>query len=157
PALPAWNPKILSSGTYLYADRYGTQISRDVLDQQRVLFYREGTAATVAVIEGRNRFLRINGKTDAGDSPDNLTERLLAHVPLLPHPAPRSALVVGLGSGITLGAALRHPVERVDVVEIAPEVVEAAQYFAEASERALDDPRTHLRVLDARTWLLAAD
>src|SRR5262245_63600026 len=109
----------------MYADRYSEGGFERTLDQLRVLFYREGATATVAVIEGHYRFLRINGKTDAGDSPDNLTERLLAHVPLLLHPRPRTVLVIGLGTGITLGSSLRHPVERADTVEISPEVVEA--------------------------------
>lgn len=155
--LPGWNPKSLSSGVYLYADQYGGGRFERVLEQQRVLFYREGATATVAVIEGRYRFLRVNGKTDAGDSPDNLTQRLLAHVPLLLHPAPRSVLVVGLGTGITLGTALLYPIEQADAVEISPEVVDASRFFTEASGRALEDPRARLYVLDARTWLQATD
>jgi spermidine synthase len=153
--LPAWSAKALSSGVYVYADRYSTYGFERLLEPQRVLFYREGATATVAVMEGRYRFLRINGKTDAGDSPDNLTQRLLAHVPLLLHPDPRSVLVVGLGTGMTLGTALLYPIEHADVVEIAPEVVEASQFFTEASGRPLDDARARLRVLDARTWLMA--
>ena len=154
-ALPAWSAKAMSSGVYVYADRYAAGGFERLLEQQRVLFYREGATATVAVIEGRYRFLRINGKTDAGDSPDNLTQRLLAHVPLLLHPAPRSVLVVGLGTGITLGTALLHPIEHSDIVEISPEVVEASRFFAEANGRALDDGRVRLWLLDARTWLMA--
>jgi spermidine synthase len=156
-ALPAWNAKLLSSGVYLYADRYAGGQFRELIDQQHLLFYREGATATVAVIEGRYRFLRINGKTDAGDSPDNLTQRLLAHIPLLVHPDPHSVLIVGLGTGVTLGAALLYPIEHADVVEIAPEVVEASRFFEAANGHALEDRRVRLRILDARTWLLAAD
>src|SRR2546427_3542513 len=32
-------------------------------------------------------------------SPDNVTQRLLAHVPLLLHPEPHSVVVVGMGTG----------------------------------------------------------
>ena len=154
-ALPAWSVKALSSGVYVYADRYAAGGFERLLEPQRVLFYREGATATVAVMEGRYRFLRVNGKTDAGDSPDNLTQRLLAHVPLLLHPEPRSVLVVGLGTGITLGTALMHPIDRADSIEISPEVVEASRFFAEANGRALEDRRARLWLLDARTWLMA--
>ena len=65
-----------------------------------------------------------------------LTQRLLAHVPLLLHPAPRAAAILGLGSGVTLGSALRHPIERADVLEISPEVVEASRFF---------EPENHAR------------
>jgi spermidine synthase len=155
--LPGWNVKALSSGAYLYPQQYlGYGFDR-LIDQQRVIFYREGATATVAVMEAKYRFLRINGKTDAGDSPDNLTERLLAHVPLLLHPEPRSVLVIGLGTGVTLGSALLHPIERADAVEISQEVVDASQFFTEANLQALDDRRTRLHVLDARTWLMAME
>ena len=78
---------------------------------------------------------------DASNGADMLTQKLLAHVPLLLHPNPRRAAIVGLGSGITLGAALRHDVEAVDVLEISPEVVEASSFFAAEHGGALDDPR----------------
>jgi spermidine synthase/Tfp pilus assembly protein PilF len=153
--LPGWNARALASGVYMYADRYGGGQFEQLVNGERLLFYREGATATVAVMAGRYRFLRINGKTDAGDSPDNLTERLLAHVPLLLHRDPHSVLVVGLGTGITLGAALLHPIDQVDVIEVSPEVVEASRFFSEANGGALNDLRARLRILDARTWLAA--
>ena len=47
-----------------------------------------------------------------------LTQRLLAHLPLLLHPRSSRVAILGLGSGVTLGAALKHPVQSVDVIEI---------------------------------------
>ena len=82
---------------------------------------------------------------------DMLTQKLLAHLPLLLHPNPRQVGIVGLGSGVTLASALVHPVVSVDVVEISPEVVEASAYFADVNRRALDDPRTRLVRGDGRT------
>jgi Tfp pilus assembly protein PilF len=111
--------------------------------------------ATVSVFQGQYLFMRVNGKTDAGDSPDNLTQRLLAHVPLLLHRDPHDVLIIGLGSGITLGSALRHPIARADTVEISAEVVEASRFFRQANGNALADPRSHLWLLDGRTWLTA--
>jgi spermidine synthase len=58
--------------------------------------------------------------------------------------------VIGLGSGVTAGAVLRHPVTALDVVEIAPEVVAASAFFAAEHGGALDDRRTRLLVTDAR-------
>jgi spermidine synthase len=83
-----------------------------------------------------------------------LTQRLLAHVPLLLHPDPKRVAILGLGSGVTLGSALTHPLERADVLEISPEVVEAARYFDDENDLALEDPRTRLIVGDGRTHLV---
>jgi spermidine synthase len=83
-----------------------------------------------------------------------LTQRMLAHVPLLLHPAPKQAAILGLGSGVTLGSALTHPLERAVVLEISPEVVQASAHFERENHRALADPRTRLIVGDGRTHLL---
>jgi spermidine synthase len=155
--LPGWDARLLNSGVYVYAPEYerlseGGRLS-DSLQRFTLLYYREGVSATVSVFRGQYLFMRVNGKTDAGDSPDNLTQRLLAHVPLLLHSAPKDVLVIGLGSGVTLGSALQHRIDRADIVEISPEVVDAARFFQEANRNALLDPRSHLMLLDGRTWL----
>ncbi len=80
-----------------------------------------------------------------------LTQKLLAHLPLLLHPNPRQVGIVGLGSGVTLASALVHPVVSVDVVELSPEVVEASTYFEDVNRRALADARTRLVRGDGRT------
>ena len=116
------------------------------------MYYREGATGTVSVKELTGaRSLSIDGKVDASTARDMLTQKLLAHLPLLLHPNPRQVGIVGLGSGVTLASALVHPVVSVDVVEISPEVVEASAYFADVNRRALDDPRTRLVRGDGRT------
>jgi hypothetical protein len=120
----------------------------------RLLYYREGAMGTVSVkaLTG-DRSLAIDGKVDASTARDMLTQKALAHLPLLLHPNPRTAAVVGLGSGVTLGAALVHPLESADVVEISPEVVAASRFFDAENRRALDDPRAHLVAGDGRSHL----
>ena len=120
-----------------------------------LLYYREGASATVSVkrLTGTTT-LAVDGKTDASNRGDMLTQKLVAHLPLLLHDNPRDVGIIGLGSGVTLGAALRHPIARADVVEISPEVVEASSFFAAENHDALDDPRTHLIVGDGRSHLL---
>ena len=72
--------------------------------------YREGSTGTVAVRRLAGTIsLAIDGKVDASNAGDMLTQRLLAHVPLLLHPNPQRAAIIGLGSGVTLGSALTHP------------------------------------------------
>jgi spermidine synthase len=62
--------------------------------------------------------------------------------------------ILGLGSGVTLGAALRHHVTQADVLEISPEVVEASRFFASENHQALADPRTRLIVGDGRLHMM---
>ena len=154
-ALPAWSPELLSSGAYKYAATMTGDALELSLAAGRLLYFRDGASVTVAVRDAAGTTsLAIDGKVDASNAGDMLTQRLLAHVPLLLHPAPRQAAILGLGSGVTLGSALRHPLERVDVLEISPEVVEASRFFEPENSRALADPRTRLIVGDGRTHLL---
>ncbi len=110
--------------------------------------------------DGRESLLlRVNGKTDATSVGDLATQVLLAHLPMLMKPEAPDVLVVGLGSGVTVGSALRHPdVKRVDVVEISPEVIEATRkHFGPVNNHALDDARTHLTLEDAKSFLQTTD
>ncbi len=156
--LPSWDPRLLSSGAYKYAPALRGPDLETSLTAGELVYYREGSTATVAVRElAGTTALSIDGKVDASDAGDMLTQRLLAHVPLLLHPNPRSAAILGLGSGVTLGSALTHGLERATVLEISPEVVEASRFFDAENHRALADPRTRLIVGDGRTHLLLSD
>jgi spermidine synthase len=160
--VPAWNAGVMTAGAAVYARQYqrfaGQGGVARVAAESQLLFYRDGLTATVSVHrEGATTFLRVNGKTDASNGVDMHMQLMLAHLPLLQHPDARSVLVIGLGSGVTVGAAVAHVVERVDVVEIEPAVVEAAAFFSRENREALKDPRVHLTIGDARNILLASD
>jgi spermidine synthase len=153
---PPWDRELLASGAYLYAPFVPRDLDLEtLLKAGTLLYYREGAAATVSVkrLTGTTT-LAVDGKTDASNRGDMLTQKLVAHLPLLLHDAPRTVGIIGLGSGVTLGAALQHPITRADVVEISPEVVEASQYFAAENQNALADARTRLIVGDGRSHLL---
>ena len=81
-----------------------------------------------------------------------------AHVPLLLHPRPADVLFMGLGTGLTAAGALPHPeVERAVVVELVPEVVDAARLLEGANRGVVDHPKVEVRVGDARHFLHATD
>ncbi len=154
--IPRWDVERLSAGLYKYAPYYADVDADIIAHRGDLLFYKEGALATVAVRRvGDEHQLSLDGKVDASDGgADMLTQKLLAHLPLLLADRPRRACVIGLGSGVTAGAALRHPLERVDIVELSPEVVQAARFFEHVNDRVLDNPRARLILGDGRTFLL---
>ncbi len=161
--VPAWDPAVMAAGAAVYPRQYQRfagqgGVARAMADS-RLLFYHDGLTATVSVHrEGPTTFLRVNGKTDASNGLDMHMQLMLGHLPLLARPHARTALVIGLGSGVTAGAAAGHAgVERVDVVEIEPAVLTAAGFFARENRGALTDPRVRVIVGDARNVLLAVD
>lgn len=153
--VPHWDRALLSSGAYKYAPAMRGSDLRTSLTAGDLLSYREGSTGTVAVRRLTGTVsLAIDGKVDASNSGDMLTQRMLAHVPLLLHPDPKRAAIIGLGSGVTLGSALTHPITEATVLEISPEVVAASSFFEEENHRALGDSRTRLIVGDGRTHLM---
>ena len=153
---PAWDRELLASGAYLYAPFVPKDLNLEtLLKAGTLLYYREGASSTVSVkrLTGTTT-LAVDGKTDASNRGDMLTQKLVAHLPLLLHDNPREVGIIGLGSGVTLGAALRHPIQRAEVIEISREVVEASQFFLAENGHALADPRTRLVVGDGRSHML---
>jgi spermidine synthase len=149
-----WNPALLSSGVYRFASSSQADDVESTLAAGEVLFYKEDMAATVAVRRlGGATSLVIDGKPDASTAGDMLTQKLLAHVPLLVHQSPARVGIIGLGSGVTAGAALVHPIARLDVVEISPAVVEAAALFRAHNRDPLADSRARLILADGRSHI----
>jgi spermidine synthase len=65
--------------------------------------------------------------------------------------------LLGIGTGITAGAALLHPVEQIVALEIVPEVAMAArQEFADVNSRVMDDPRVRVVIDDGRNYLASS-
>ena len=160
--LPAWDVALLNSAPYLYAGQYqsaarlaGKGVAHAMGQDRRLLYAEEGMTATVTVWDLRGeRFMRVNGKVVASSQGKDLrSHSLLAHLPLLLHEDPQQVLIIGLGCGISLGAAQRHPVTAIDCVELSPEVVEATELFSEVNQDALADPRTRVIVGDGRNHL----
>jgi spermidine synthase len=71
-------------------------------------------------------------------------------IPYLVHPKPRTALIVGAGSGNDAAGALRHGVERVTAVEIDPAIIAMGRRYH--PERPYDSPRIRLVNDDARSF-----
>lgn len=129
------------------------------------LVYQEASAGgDVAVItQGarRNPFRRlyIQGVSNSGDSlPSIRYMRLQALLPLLIHRGePRSALVIGLGTGITAGSLLQYPgLETRVCAELLPAVVRAASHFS-GNFAAPSNPALEIRLADGRRELARSD
>ena len=159
--MPRWDPARLSSGPFIEAIRHpGKALSPESEPANGKLVYqRHGVSCTVSVRRYPNgeRVIFVNGKPDASSSADLPNQLMAAHIPLLLHAAPRSVLVVGLASGISLGAAGTYPLDRIDCAEIEPAMVEACRFFDAENRAILDDPRVEILVEDGRNHLALTD
>lgn len=162
---PAWHPLSFTYGTFRARKQPPASYAkyRERVESRTMRFYREDQGTTVAVMEGIDSDLKkpqlslvVDGKADATSLGDMPTQMLLAHLPLIIKPGAREVFVVGLGSGVTAGATLRHPVERVDCAEISQSVADAAETYGEVNGRPWTDPRFRLTIDDGRTVLAAS-
>lgn len=154
-ALPEWNRAWLAGGIYKYARGVDVEEMAIGLRGGRLEYYKEGAAGTVSVkTVGGTRSLAIDGKVDASNGGDMLAQRLLGLLPTLAHGNPRSVLVIGLGSGVTAGAVIAsQTIDRLDIAEISPEVIEASSLFERENGDVLRAPGVRLLVGDGRTHM----
>lgn len=124
-------------------------------DGGKVVSHIEGVMASVSVIEDASGVatLHINNRQQEGSSATLLADARQALLPLLLHPAPKRALFLGLGTGLTASSATIQPGLQVDAVELVPEVIGAASYFAGSYAAAADLSRLHMMSADARRFV----
>ena len=124
-------------------------------EESVVVWEEDGRESAVALRDAGGFSFSINGKTDGHARLDAATQVMSPLVGSFLHPAPRRALVIGLGTGSSAGWLAAVPeVERVDVVELEPAVVRVARDCAPVNHGALDNPRLHLTLGDGREYLL---
>lgn len=130
------------------------RFEKNVQETHRLLMYEEGPTATVTV---RNDWeiisLAINGRTNASDKEDMPTQVMLGQLPLLLAPRIDNGLIVGFGSGVTVGAMLQSPIKQLECVELEPSVIRAGDYFNHVNNEPRRDPRLRLIIDDARAYL----
>ncbi|MDX1681806.1 MAG: fused MFS/spermidine synthase [Phycisphaeraceae bacterium] len=133
---------------------------------ERMLATWEGSSSTVAVVEDRegNLTIKINSGYSLGStSPPAVRKQVnQAQIPLHIYPETKKIFFLGLGTGISAGAALDEQfehVERVVSCELDPLVVKAAREFipSELTGELFTDPRAEIRVADGRHYLKVTD
>ncbi|HET6142493.1 MAG TPA: fused MFS/spermidine synthase [Candidatus Acidoferrales bacterium] len=149
-----YDPAVASFNTLMYWNLYDRPLTlRENAHALDIVYFRDGLNANISVARtGDYVALRTNGKVDASNH-DATTQLLLGHLGALAH-IPRRVLIVGFGSGMTASALVGYPdLERLDIVEIEPAVVEAAPFLASLNRNVLLDPRVHVTFDDARNFL----
>ncbi|CAH0349408.1 fused MFS/spermidine synthase [Aquabacterium sp. CECT 9606] len=127
----------------------------DIPEGGHIVSYREGVMAAVSVVEDAQGVarLRINNRQQEGSTSSRLVDARQALLPLLLHPAPKRALFLGLGTGVTSGSAAQDPSLQVDVVELLPEVIDASQHFKRVFDGEGLLPQMHVMAADARRYV----
>jgi len=120
-----------------------------------VVWEREGVESSVAVQALTGLAFVVNGKIDGNSRNDAPTQVMGGLLGALLRPDVRRSLVIGLGTGSTAGWLADVPgMERTDVVELEPAILDVARMCGPVNRRVLDNPRVHVTTGDAREVLM---
>jgi len=143
---PSWFGKVLPPS-----------FGRNPATTDRLVFHEESVEGSVAVIEDERtgeRAAFINNSRVCGSSYDAIkTVHMLGALPVLCHPDPRDALVIGLGIGITTSVIASWEEIRVDCVEICPAVEGVLPFYDSLNHEVLSNPRVRLIAGDGRNFV----
>jgi spermidine synthase len=130
-----------------------------VPDGGRLVGAAEGVMGTVAIVEdaGGTLSLHVDNGPPEGSSATLLADARQALLPMLLHAAPRRALFLGLGTGITAGTAADDATSEVTAVELLPEIIDAAEVFAQRVRGEPRHPRLRVLAADARRFVRATE
>jgi len=147
---------VISSGAFRVSEtKFDPQEMARRKEETKIIFYEDAADATVAVEQTDvSLVMTINGKPDASSHIHDIpTQRLLSHLPLLTKPGAKDVFILGLGSGLTVDAALAHPIDKLVLAENCDPVIRAAELFNSWNHDAMRDPRVKLWREDGRTVL----
>ncbi|HIJ73160.1 MAG TPA: fused MFS/spermidine synthase [Candidatus Hydrogenedentes bacterium] len=143
-------------------DDVGLAMDKSYLPKgEQVLAHVEGVEGTVAAsgptgaTGGSNRTLWINGvQATISIEAGVLMNRFQGVLPMCFDRDPRKALFMCFGSGITAGTLGLFDFERIDAVELSPDVLDVAPLFAADNFDVLNNPKINFIVDDGRNFLL---
>ncbi len=123
--------------------------------ERDVIWQADGIESSVALVRGHSGLtFFMNGKSDGSAREDSGTQVMLGLLGALANPSATTALVVGLGTGSSAGWLAAIPsLDKVDVVEMEPRIVDVARAFSAVNHDVLANPKVHLTIGDAREIL----
>ena len=154
----AWRHSPVGAGRVTFPSHDPLSFERYVRDVRRsVVWEADGVETSFAVVQGNGYSFLVTGKSDGNAKADAPTVIMLSLLGAALHPDPRSALVIGLGTGTSAGWIADAPtIEHVDVVELEPRIADFARMCAAVNRNLFDKSNVSLFFGDAREFLQAA-
>ena len=91
------------------------------------------------------RVLTLDGNVMLTERDEFIYDEMIVHVPMAVHKEAKDILVIGAGDGGVVRELTRYDrVERIDLVEMDPQVVEACRAYLPGNACRMDDRRVHI-------------
>lgn len=170
--LPAWDRRVLTSGAnvYLWHDSPSAATAapqtppkaKPAISTGITFFHEHSYGGITTVIEYREdgkaygHALFTNGKFQGDDFEQQDAQIAFALIPALHLHSRRNALVIGCGTGQSASVLTGLDFETVDLAEISPGILLAADsQFRNINEDLLRSPKTTVHMEDGRNYLLS--
>jgi spermidine synthase len=125
--------------------------------RRTTIWNAEGREVSLGLSASDGLAFVVNGKIDGNAKNDAPTQVMLGLVSAVLHPGPKTAMVIGMGTGSSAGwLADIESIKRVDVSEIEPDVIEVARRCAPVNRNVLKNPKVNIIIADAREILLTS-
>jgi spermidine synthase len=133
-------------------------------DTRQQIFAEDGPSASIVIAEVAKvwgvsvRSLKVNNfyGLNITSPPTVAMQYRLGHLPLLLHPRPKRALLIGFATGNTLAAMAEHRLARLDCVELHAKLFALAPYFKAVNHAVYAQKRVHLFAQDGRHFVRRA-
>lgn len=127
----------------------------------RLAYFHEGRSGTVTIhiYPQEERLISVNGTNVAGTQFSlRTTQKLQAHIPMLLHGRARNVLQIGFGSGESCHVLSLYPLERIDLVEIDPDVLKTSDtFFSDLNQGIVHNPLFHPIIMDGKNYALLTE
>lgn len=155
----AWRHSPIGAGREVIPDAGAHSIPKWLRDQRRSIAWDvDGIESSVALSQTNGYAFLVNGKSDGHARFDSGTQVMAGLIGIVSVPDAQRVFVVGLGTGSSAGWLAQVPrVERVDVAELEPAILEVAEACTPVNAGALRNPKVRVELGDAREILLTSD
>jgi len=123
---------------------------------QDVLHYQNSIYGNVVVTvrEEQYTFFSDGIPIITTPTPDIAFTEEFIHLPMLYHPAPRNVLIISSGAGGVIHEVLKHPVERIDYVELDPLLLDMVKKFSTPlTDSELTSSKLNVHYVDGRYFI----
>ena len=138
-----------------FSERH-TQNVKFSIRVERQLYSGQSEFQRIDVFDSREfgRFLTLDGYLMLTEKDEFIYHEMMTHVPMAVHPDPRKILVIGGGDGGVIRELTRYEkIERIDMVEIDPLVVEVSKKYLPQTACRLEDPRVQIYYEDGLRFI----
>ena len=131
----------------MWFSEFHTKDVKHALRVTRHLYAKKSNYQQIDIFETPEfgRVLVLDGNVMLTERDEFIYDEMITHVPMAAHQGVKDILVIGAGDGGVVRELTRYDrVERIDLVEMDPQVVEACREFLPSNACRMDDRRVHI-------------